>query len=405
MGNFSALFIVALSYYCLWAYFTPRREPTLLYASWLGLTMHHAIAILNAFIIPLSNTWGDPYTFHNFAAGIWQSNRQPYADMLGVIYKILGVSFWLGEECSVLVFAFSIILLAEIAKFVGLEQRLLPVLVIFGMMPSPAIHCSVTLRESYQVFGFLGTIYSLLRLRAAPTWWSFPLLILSLACVVVMHQGLAIFAIVTLVAGVPWALQGRGQFPAVIALVLLTATPLILPKLLDRLESGSTAVKAISEGRIMQYAATYRENIEQARSDYGVSIEQDDFISFSSSIVAVVVMYFIAPLPWQASSVLDFYALFEVVVRCFLIYGCFQQIKQARGEQRKRMIFIMLAAVGLELMWALGTSNWGTALRHHVVAFGAFALLGSPGVSLESFDPGLASLQSRRRRRKDLMHV
>ena len=402
MGNFSALVVVFLSYYLLYAYFSPKKQPALLYASWLGLSLHHGIAVTNAFIIPVSNTWGDPYTFHNFAAGIWVSTRQPYATFLGYIYKLLGVSFWLGEECSVLAFALSTILLAETAKLLQMERRLLPALVVFGLMPSPAIHCSVTLRESYQVFGFLGTIYSLLRLRAAPVWWCFPLLSLSLACVVIMHQGLALFAVAALLVGLPWAMQGRGQYPAVLALTLITSSPLLLPKMLEKLEKSSSAVRAISEGRMMEYAATYRDNIEQARSDYGVSIEQGDFLSFSSSVLAVVFMYFVAPLPWQASSILDFYALFEVVVRLILLYGCIRQLNQNVGENRKRILFVLLAAMGLELMWALGTANWGTALRHHVVTFGAFALLGAPSLSLTTFDPDLAALENRRLRRKRL---
>ena len=33
-------------------------------------------------------------------------------------------------------------------------------------------------------------------------------------------------------------------------------------------------------------------------------------------------------------------------------------------------------------MWALGTANWGTAVRHHVPAYGIIVLLGGPGLIL-----------------------
>ncbi len=34
----------------------------------------------------------------------------------------------------------------------------------------------------------------------------------------------------------------------------------------------------------------------------------------------------------------------------------------------------------MELVWALGTANWGTAVRHHVPGYSIVALLGAPGL-------------------------
>ena len=36
----------------------------------------------------------------------------------------------------------------------------------------------------------------------------------------------------------------------------------------------------------------------------------------------------------------------------------------------------------MELVWAMGTINWGTATRHHVPGYSVIVLLGVPGLIL-----------------------
>ena len=38
------------------------------------------------------------------------------------------------------------------------------------------------------------------------------------------------------------------------------------------------------------------------------------------------------------------------------------------GSQNKQLIFLkcFLLFLGIELIWAIGTANWGNAIRHHV---------------------------------------
>jgi hypothetical protein len=317
-----------------------------------------------------------------------------------VIYRACGVSFWLGEEASVVTYAISLVFFVEIGVMLGVRERLVPCILLFGLLPSPAIHCSVTLRESYQVFGFLGATYAILKLRERGALWAWPLLGLSLYSVVVMHQSLALFAMMVIGLGVPWALQGRGGGGQVVGLLMLTLMPFFLPLLVEKLQSDSATVRALNEGTFLDYAASYRNYINESRSDYGMKVDSSSLLSFIATTLAVVAMYFLAPLPWQVSSTMDYYAFFEVVIRLALLYGCARQILGAQGETRQKLVLLMLMAVSLEIMWALGTTNWGTAVRHHVVAFGAFVLVGLPHYSSFTLDPDLAGLLKRRQRRK-----
>lgn len=399
MGNFSALLLCLICFLVPLASPTLRRDSKLLVAAWGSILFRDAIALVNAFITPILSSWGDLYRFHNIGAGLDPEQGQPYGELLRVAYSLFGTSFWLGEQLSILAYTLSLLLFVEIALMVGAREKLLGCILLFGFMPSPALHCSVTLRESYQVLGFLGCACSLLRLRSKAESWVWPGLALSLVTMVAMHHGLAPYAAGLLALGIPWALQGRGQIGGMLALVCLTLVPMLLPRMIDQLSDHSLAAQRISEGRILEFAANYRNLVPDARSDYGIKIDSESFFTFTATSAAVVAMYFIAPLPWQMSTALDYYAFGEVLIRFFLLAGFVGQLKRVGSEQRQRLLFLFAMAASLECMWALGTTNWGTSLRHHVVAFGAFVLTGLPYYSGLILDKSHTDLLRRRESR------
>ena len=400
MGNLSAVGLVVLSYVVLMVSPTFRRDRSLLMVSWFTLTFRHALAFVNAFVTPLSSSWGDLYVFHNVGAGILKGDGfEPYCLWLRVLYKCLGVSFWLGEEASVFVYALSLLVFAELSVQLGVRSKLNQCVLLFGLMPSPAIHCSVTFRESYQVLGLLGAFWAMISLRQQARISSAAALGLSLLLVVYMHQSLAVYAVIFICLGIPWALQGKGHGGA-IALALLMMGPLLLPGLIGAFQSRSRVARVLTEGDILSYASSYRENINNARSDYGVKLDVSDPIAFFETLVIIVFMYFLAPLPWQFSALMDYYAFFEAVVRCLLFFGFLAELLRAPPELMSRRLFVFLAAFSLELMWSIGTTNWGTALRHHVVAFAPFVLLGMPYYRFGVLNPELEALLHRRARRQ-----
>ncbi|MBT9585601.1 hypothetical protein IV102_19830 [bacterium] len=378
MGNLSALLFFCLCFAVPLLSPTIRRDRNLLMAAYLSLALRDAVALINAFVTPILASWGDLYRFHNIGAGIDMERGQPYGEFLRVLYRIFGTSFWLGEQSSILAYTLSLVVFVEIGVLIGAREKLLGCVLLFGCLPSPAIHCSVTLRESYQVLSFLSCAYALLRLRSRPDPWAWFVLFGSIVGMVYMHHGLGAFAAGVLALGVPWALQGRGHFGAVLALLCLTLVPLLLPKMLDVLGEQSLSAEVISEGRLLEFAAKYRNFVSEARSDYGLKIDPENLLSFTITSALVIAMFFVAPLPWQASSAMDYYAFFEVILRFVLLFGFVRQLAILKGENRQRILFLFVLAMTLECLWAIGTTNWGTSLRHHVVAFGIFVLVGLP---------------------------
>ena len=99
----------------------------------------------------------------------------------------------------------------------------------------------------------------------------------------------------------------------------LLSAPLVLPKFISAFESESHVAHAITHGKLLEYTASYRVEVREARSDYGIEIETDSIFSFTATTTLAVVMFLLAPLPWQASNALDYYAFGEVYLRLLLL--------------------------------------------------------------------------------------
>ena len=100
------------------------------------------------------------------------------------------------------------------------------------------------------------------------------------------------------------------------------------------------------------------------------------------TIPTIFVQYMFAPFPWQVGNVKDVYALLESMLRFALLFFAVYSWRRPLGEVRNYHGFLLMVVLGLELTWALGTLNWGTAMRHHVTGHSVIALLGVPGLTL-----------------------
>jgi hypothetical protein len=100
------------------------------------------------------------------------------------------------------------------------------------------------------------------------------------------------------------------------------------------------------------------------------------------TIPLIFVYYMFAPFPWQVGSVRDIYALIESMLRFVLLFSAVSSWRRSSGEARSYYGFLLIVVLGMELVWALGTINWGTATRHHILGYSVIVLLGAPGLIL-----------------------
>ncbi|MGE4206962.1 MAG: hypothetical protein AB7J86_40270 [Vulcanimicrobiota bacterium] len=320
-----------------------------------------------------------------------------YTKFLGTVYQTLGESLLLGHELSILAYCCSLVVFIDLVVMLEHQRRMECLILCFGLLPGALFYSSLILREGFQSLFFLLALQQIVRLRLgrAPVLHAV-VLVGSLAVLSGLHPALPAISALLLAFGLPWAFGSRKELLLILTIGLLGITPLIAPPLLQAgMEQDNQVTRLLNGGT--DVIETYRELGNDGRTNYSVSLDLSSPGAIFLSIPAVVLAYMFMPMPWNISSPLDVYAFLEGVLRGLLLFGAFTELRGAH-ERRDARLFVFLAGLALECLWAFGTFNWGQALRHHVVALGPLLLGGLPPVLPQGSSEAPALTQRRARR-------
>jgi hypothetical protein len=121
---------------------------------------------------------------------------------------------------------------------------------------------------------------------------------------------------------------------------------------------------------------------ERGRATYGIMLDTSSVLGLVKTVSLVFVYYMFAPFPWQVENVKDIYALLESMLRFVLLFFAVSSWRKSSGEARSYYGFLLIVVLGMEFVWAMGSTNYGTAIRHHVLGYSVIVLLGAPGLIL-----------------------
>jgi hypothetical protein len=86
--------------------------------------------------------------------------------------------------------------------------------------------------------------------------------------------------------------------------------------------------------------------------------------------------YMLEPLPWRIATGLDLALFVENIVRCLFIFFSVKAFFTVKQYLKTPLIFLILTFFAIEMLWALGTVNWGSAVRHHIPGMGILMIIG-----------------------------
>jgi hypothetical protein len=317
-----------------------------------------------------------------FFYAVYNSGFSNYINFLGFFYRAFGTSLFLGQELSVLAFVLSCVVLIKLVDHLDLRRFRVGIVLFFGLLPSAMIYRSMTLRESWQALFFLLFVYWAIRLWKRTSILNGSFLLMSGFCMSILHLGLANYVVYLVVISVYWSIAGRKKnvrwarhlrflFTGILVVcVILLAQKLgwfITPG--EGLEAGAELRRALSNNDVR---TVYSYTRDTSTSVYGLV----------TTIPMIFIQYMFAPFPWQAENAMDVCALLESMLRFALFFFAISSWWRSSGEARSCYSFLFIAFLGMELVWALGTANWGTAIRHHIPGYGVFVLLGAPRLIL-----------------------
>ncbi len=316
--------------------------------------------------------------------GAIEAGSKVYIQYLAFFYRIFGVSKLLGQTLSIIAFSFSLLVFVKITKNLRLTRYSVGLAILYGFLPSVVIFTSITLREAYQMLFFLMSIYFALWLRKKATLPIMLMLIIGAAGLAILHNGLLVYGIFLVCLSFFWGLgfsfTNWGKENPLNKLVGVLLIIGIVGAWATYASDMGGASKALMSGEGGEYAGVYRERVGSDRSAYGGTLDTSSVITFIPSAVLVTFFYMFSPFPWQISNAADIYGALEGYLRLILIYYGLMTWYRSRGERRSQWGYLLICYFSLEFLWAIGTSNWGTAIRHHVVAYSILVIVGGPGL-------------------------
>ncbi len=367
---------------------------------WSGFFLRLVIAFLNGFVGPTFGASADSLGFHLMAVEYSQTLAvdgfiltQIYTYFLTIIYFITTDSLFLGCAISALGWLASAFILLRIMRILSFKRSIQwKVMLIYALIPTSLMYTGITLREPFQLLFINLALYAALKIyfhRSNAHWF---VLLLAVVGMGAMHGALIVSGIFIIV-GTLFLITSRNRKGVSFTKVILI-TPFVILFLFygflsfmnfttygDRLDDGlALAVQAYQEGTLS--------DAYDSRANYRSEVVKTDGLGgLILSVPSFLLQYLFEPMPWNISSIVDLVALLENMLRFWLIWNA---LKYLVGSYLKKPMFvahnyfgyercillIFLSYLLIETIWSLGTSNWGTATRHHLPSLGILLVIG-----------------------------
>jgi hypothetical protein len=367
--------------------FPPLENLSVRKAIVLGLLLRFGMAAWSGFGSTNIVAMPDAAGFHLGAAAYAQGKgledfqfANIYIYCLGTIYGWTISSLFWGNLLSCGAWLGSAVLLLRTMQILSIrEGQQIRAMLLFSLLPSSILMTSITLRESYQLFAVNLAMYSAINILVRNSFRDGFLLIPSLILMGGMHGALfvaGVFIIATVFS--IYLLSNKkihlGRFLLyfiLIGMLVFLGYPYFLNAVFNTNDVGLFAALQARQDSWQQ----------SARASYNIGIKIESLLDLIIFIPSALLNYLFQPMPWRISTFPDVALFLENLLRGWLIYKALSCLFSSSHEKKKMIGLIFISYLLIEVVWAVGTINWGTAVRHHVPAFGILLLAAYSGTT------------------------
>ena len=356
---------------------------------WLGFFLRLVIAFVNGFVGPTYGSSDDALGFHLIAVRYTLSLAEAffalnniYPSLLGVFYFITTDSLFLGGAFSALGWLASAFILLRIMRILSFKMsNQWRVMLIYALIPTSLMYTSVTLREPFQLLFINLALYAALKIYFHRSNAHWPVLFLAAVGMGALHGALLASGIFIIV-GTLFLLTTRNRKGISFTKVVLV-TPIVILCLFYGFLLFTSVSHAMEDGlsvAVQTYQLGTLSVVEQ-RANYRTDVEINGLGGLILSLPSFLFQYLFEPMPWKIGSMVDVVALLENMLRFWLIWNALKYLVGSYLNKpmfvahnyfgyERCILFIFLSYLIMETLWSLGTSNWGTATRHHLPSLG-----------------------------------
>ncbi|MFM6151944.1 MAG: hypothetical protein ACKPE3_02935, partial [Sphaerospermopsis kisseleviana] len=137
--------------------------------------------------------------------------------------------------------------------------------------------------------------------------------------------------------------------------------------------SQSPHFKAFTEGELIENTDQYSQGgLKDARAEYGKLF----FANQPWTIIPTFLAYELMPLPFQIKTPSDLVGFIQNLFRVWLLWVYWRRRQYLDKNTLQSVNMLLLMWLVIDLVYATGTINWGTAARHHTKSLALLLLSG-----------------------------
>jgi hypothetical protein len=354
-----------------------RKIPIILIYSFCLFTTYSFVGFINTYLFDLKGASKDAAKFTELATE-WAKygelgfyvNSEFYAQFIGVFYRFFGASEFVSVQINILALFTVGIILNRFLKTQGVRyrERMLCIFIV-GFWPTMVPRGAASMREPLMILSFIWIFYEIVNIQYRPALVRYVSLLSASFLGFSLHKAGAILVPVFLLfGGLYWAKSKTGSGQKSLYLLALTGGGIILvlaaqgsATLFDvaGLRELNSLLNQDTEtiGGILDHKANISE-----RASYHSTVDISSLLSMFLTMPMVFLNYMLQPFPQNVDNIYDVVAFFEVIVRVCLLGFLIRE----RAHLSKETWLLLLFYAASCFLWAAGTTNWGTAQRHHL---------------------------------------
>ena len=273
--------------------------------------------------------------------------------------------------------------LLKILRLLEIRSYYFVILLFVTLVPTDIISTSIALREPWQVLFVLCSAYFSLSLSLPKSRSLRHVvgLILSLICLGLLHRGLVYVAIIWpfLFFVSLWFMRSFERLDFIIKLFLILFVLAFGCAVLAHLASQFS--------RFADSALAFSSHVHEGNSTYTIFFQAgNSFLTNIFHLPLALLYYWFYPFPWAIHRVKDIYGCIVGLMRLFFIlYSFYFVLTSPEPRQRHLGGALLIVMLMISMVFAIGTSNYGTSLRHNILTFWGFVTLGVPGFYLHCY--------------------
>jgi hypothetical protein len=346
----------------------------------IGFLLRLFFAIWNGFSGGIGDARGMHLKAMNFPSDIsWDffDGASNYAFVLSKVYGLTTDALFWGCLLSCFAWVGSAVFLLKTMDIMSFSRRnKSKAMLVYVLLPSSIFFSALTLRESYQLLFVNMAIYAALKIFMNKSFRHWFVLVPAIICMSALHKGLFVFSYFIVFSILIMLMRGRVKgfsivktvvaFPVITLIVFLGLFQFTIFNQGYAKHIGTVDLelaKAVEKFR-NKGAET------EGRAQYMSQEEIKDIMDLLLNSPKIVFSYLFEPMPWRHLIAIDIVVLFENLLRAWLIWRVWAGYRKLPTQLKSPLLFIFINYFALEILWSMGTINWGTAMRHHIPSFG-----------------------------------